>query len=61
MARQSAALGSGGYTTLRSQEAIASQRLRRIGLYALVCVFALIFAFPLYWAIASSLKREAEL
>ena len=38
-----------------------SRQLGRIGLYLSVWIFGLIFAFPLYWAIVTSLKTEPEL
>lgn len=38
-----------------------SRLLGRIGLYLGVWIFGLLFAFPLYWAIATSLKTEPEL
>lgn len=39
----------------------AARAIRRWLLYAVVLVFGLLFAFPLYWAVQTSLKAEREL
>lgn len=44
-----------------SEQACLSRGLVRTGLYLCVWVLGIVFAFPLYWAIATSLKAEKEL
>jgi len=49
------------YSRRRDASQAGARWFGRFFLYACVVVFGIIFAFPLYWAIATSLKSEPEL
>jgi multiple sugar transport system permease protein len=61
MADRIASTSVASYSTRRDASYIAAQRTGRVTLYSVIAVFGVIFAFPLYWAIATSLKSETEL
>jgi len=48
-------------TTIHSRSAILTQRASRVLLYLAVIVLAIIFMFPYFWTISSSLKATGEL
>ncbi len=61
MASQATTAPAAQYAKRRDASYAGARRLGRVAIYLSVVVFGVIFAFPLYWAIATSLKSEPEL
>lgn len=61
MANQTGVLQAASVGRSVSESARASRLVGRLTLYASVTVLGLLFAFPLYWALITSLKSEREL
>jgi ABC-type glycerol-3-phosphate transport system permease component len=57
----SSALEQSGALVAGHQAARRTELIRSIGLHLVVIVLGLIFAFPLYWMIVTSLKSQSEL
>lgn len=56
--RSSAPVYSAGYSSMRARR---SQRVKKFVTYALLTLFGLFFAFPLFWTLSSSLQTWQEL
>lgn len=50
-----------GVVTIRPRSARAARGLRGVAAYLSLCLFAVIFLFPFYWLVSTSLKPQSQL